>query len=172
MGSADQGIRQDSPRYQLVPRTLIFLTQGDSVLFLRRSPHKTLWPNRYNGLGGHVEQGETLLAAACREVHEEAGLDSIPALHLRALITVDTLQNPGILLAVFVGDAPSEPVQASGPEGTLHWLPWRSLPKSSLVEDLPQLLPRLFAASSVNRVLYGHYTYDPEGHLQTSFIEP
>ena len=46
-----------------------------------------VWPGKMVGLGGHVEAGETDAEAACREVHEEAGItgparrpDATPAL--------------------------------------------------------------------------------------------
>ena len=51
----------------LIPRTLIFLTCRDLVLLLKGAPHKRLWANRYNGIGGHIERGEDVLTAAQRD---------------------------------------------------------------------------------------------------------
>ena len=59
MPKSDQGVRND--RYKIIPRTLIFVTRGEQVLLLKGAVHKRLWANQYNGIGGHVEQGEDAL---------------------------------------------------------------------------------------------------------------
>lgn len=62
MPSSDQGINRE--RYMLIPRMLIFLRRGESVLLLKGAPTKRLWAGKYNGVGGHVERGEDILSAA------------------------------------------------------------------------------------------------------------
>jgi len=84
MPSSDQGVTRD--RYTLIPRTLIFLTRGERVLLLKGAPHKRLWADRYNGLGGHIERGEDVLTSARRELAEETGLQC-PGLWLCGVIT-------------------------------------------------------------------------------------
>ena len=74
MPRSDQGITGD--RYTLIPRVLIFLTRGDSVLLIEGAATKRLWAGKYNGIGGHVEQGESALEAAKRELLEETGLQA------------------------------------------------------------------------------------------------
>ena len=64
MPRADQGVAASRGRYQVVPRTLCFVTHEDAVLLLKGAPTKRIWPGRYNGLGGHVEPDEDVLAAA------------------------------------------------------------------------------------------------------------
>ncbi len=44
-------------RYPVIPRALIFLFTGDSVLLLKGAPDKRIWPGLYNGIGGHIEAG-------------------------------------------------------------------------------------------------------------------
>src|SRR5260370_42114690 len=66
-----------SPRYSIIPRVLCFVTWMDEVLLLKGAPDKKLWAGKYNGLGGHVERGESGHAAAQREILEESGLADI-----------------------------------------------------------------------------------------------
>ncbi len=72
MPASDQGVHND--RYQVIPRSLIFVRRGEQVLLLKGAAHKRLWANLYNGIGGHIERGEDALSAARRELAEESGL--------------------------------------------------------------------------------------------------
>jgi len=148
-------------RYAVIPRTLTFLTHGSEVLFLRGAPDKRLWAGKLNGVGGHVEPGEDILAAAKREILEETGL-ALAELHLRALIHIDGSRALGVLLFVYTGQAPSGSVHPSR-EGSLVWCNRHSLPKADLVEDLPHLLPRILAQDAPDRLIYGHYVPGPDG---------
>ena len=171
MGSQDQGISTSVGRYKTVPRTLCFMLHDDDVLLLRGAPDKRLWAHRYNGVGGHVERGEDVRAAALREVCEETGWheDEIESLTLRGLINVDAGDpETGILLFVFTGKPRQRQTQASA-EGTLEWIPRSRLLDCELVEDLPVLLPRILDLPNDVSPLFGHYTYDQNDQLVIRF---
>lgn len=161
MPASDQGL--EYKRYTVVPRTLIFLRRGDRILLLRGAPHKRLWANRYNGLGGHVERGEDILSAAQRELREEAGLEP-PALRLSGVLAVDAGPDTGVAVFIFTGELPSGEVQPS-PEGTPEWLPVNRLGDLPLVEDLAILLPRLLAQSPGVPPFFARSYYDDQGEL-------
>jgi len=178
MNASEQGTRElGGGRAFVVPRVLVFLTSSNSatggreVLLLKGASTKRLWAKRYNGLGGHVEPGEDVYAAAVREVREEAGIEA-QALLLRGVVTIDTGfdehgQRPGVLMFVFVGEV-AERTLWSSCEGTPAWLPIDALSGYPLVDDLVELLPRAFSGD----FFYGHYSPQPDGTLRYEFRSP
>lgn len=165
MPVSEQGITLD--RYMLIPRTLIFLTRENKVLLMKGAPHKRLWANRYNGIGGHIERGEDTLTAARRELSEETGLGS-PDLHICGTITIDTGQNPGIVLFILTGTCrEGDPTPSS--EGLPEWVAVDKLNTIPLVEDLLTLLPRVLAHRPGEPPFAGRYWYDAVGKMMIAF---
>ena len=165
MPVSEQGVSQD--RYQLIPRTLIFITRGESVLLLKGASHKRIWANLYNGVGGHVERGEDVQTAARRELHEETGL-SPDELWLAGTVTVDTDENIGIGLYVMKGSCSTGTPRPSD-EGELEWVPFEDIQSKSLVQDLPVLLPRVLHQSKDAPPFSARYYYDKQGKLIVEF---
>lgn len=164
MGQADQGVQGGRPRYQAIPRVLVFLQHDADVLLLKGAADKRLWANLYNGVGGHVEAGEDVLAAARREVREETGLD-VPDLALKAVVNIDAGDpTVGILMFVLTGWSPGRQTNASG-EGELRWVAADKLADLPLVEDLYWLLPRVLARPDGAPPLFAHYSYDTADRL-------
>ena len=166
MPVSDQGLATGQ-RYQFIPRVLVFLTRGDKVLLLKGAANKRVWPNLFNGLGGHVERGETILDAAKREVLEESGLRG-NGLWLCAAVTIDIEEARGIMMYIFRGESPNGAL-ADSVEGTLEWVRRAMLGKLNLVEDLPILLPLVLDLAPEDAPLWGRYWYDTEGKLHTEF---
>jgi 8-oxo-dGTP diphosphatase len=169
MPVSDQGI--DLSRYMLIPRTLIFLRRGESVLLLKGAAHKRRFANRYNGVGGHIEPGEDILSAARREVCEETGLEP-DTLALVGTIVIDTGQNPGVGVFVFRGECArciGEPLPSE--EGTLEWIDVHCLDSYPLVEDLSELLPRVLSHPLDEPPFSALYWYDEKGKISIRFTE-
>jgi 8-oxo-dGTP diphosphatase len=160
MSSAmDQGVNRE--RYMLVPRTLIFLTRSDRVLLLKGSAHKRLWPGLYNGVGGHIEQGEDVITAAYRELLEETGITP-SKLWLCGTLTVDTQTNPGVCAFIFRGECEDATLKTS-PEGNLEWVQRSSINQLPLVSDLPVLLEKVLEMKTGDLPFSANSHYDQTG---------
>lgn len=169
MGAGEQGADAIQGRWLTQVRTLCFVCNGDDVLLMKRAPHKRIFPNRYNGVGGHIERDEDPLTSARREIQEETGL-LVRDMRLRAIYNIDAGEATGIMLFVFTAASDSRDVTANG-EGSLHWLPRHRVLDYDLVDDLPEILPRIFALSPGDEPLYVHVSYDDADHMQMRFAE-
>ena len=165
MPKSDQGVRSD--RYQVIPRTLIFVPRGEEVLLLKGAAHKRLWANLYNGIGGHIERGEDALSAARRELVEESGL-GVSGLALVGTVIADASETTGIGIFVYKGKyEEGDPV--SSDEGQLEWVNIHELERYPLVEDLKVVLPRLLSMAPGDPPFSALYDYNEKDELCIHF---
>lgn len=164
MGANDQGAEAVDGRWLVIPRTLCFVLNGGDVLMMKRSPTRRIFPNRFNGVGGHVERDEDILTSVRREVLEETGLH-VHDVHLRAVYNVNAGQASGIAVFVFTAVSDSREF-IPNVEGTLHWLDRDTILSLDLVDDLPTLLPRILDLPAGAPPLFIHLSYDDGDRLQ------
>ncbi len=161
MSAANQGLTGE--RYTFVPRTLIFITRRDQVLLIKGAAHKRLWANLYNGIGGHIERGESVRDSAIREVNEETGL-IVQDLQFCGTINVDVTEKTGVCIFIFKGEcSDGEPLPSQ--EGLLEWVNFEEIHRLPLVEDLYVLLPRVLAFTPETRPFFGYFFYDENDQL-------
>lgn len=169
MGAHDQGADATTGRWLTIPRTLCFLFHEGHVLLMKRAPHKRVFPNRYNGVGGHIERDEDIFSSAKREILEETGIQAAD-IRLRAVYNIDTKAETGIVLFVFTGQAPSRETRSDEREGTLHWVPLDAIGGLDLVEDIAIILPRMLASGD-GSPLFVHVSYDEDDQIVMRFAE-
>lgn len=170
MGAREQGADATKHRWLTMPRTLSFVINGDDVLMLKRDAGKRVFPNQYNGLGGHVERDEDIRSSALREIEEESGL-IVHSLRLRSIHNIDAGEASGILLFVFTAISDSRDLNPDTPEGTLEWISIDKVLDYDLVEDLPQLLPRIFNLPESQDPLYAHVGYGEGDQIRLRFAQ-
>jgi 8-oxo-dGTP diphosphatase len=169
MGAKQQGANQSTNRWMTIPRTLAFIRNGDDILLMKRAANKRIFPNLYNGLGGHIERDEDPLTGAKREILEESGL-SVQNLRLRAIYNIDAGQETGILLFVYLGESDSREITVETEEGRLEWIPIVKLHDYDLVEDLPLILPRILEMEKTTPPYSVHVSYDENDSIQMRFV--
>ncbi|NPV66756.1 MAG: NUDIX domain-containing protein [Anaerolineae bacterium] len=167
MGARDQGADAITGRWLTIPRTLSFVTHGEDVLLLKRGPHRRVFPNKYNGVGGHIERTEDPLSSAIREIREETGLEVQRPLFC-GVSHIDAGQDTGILLLIFRAEALSRNFLNSS-EGTLEWVPQADILRYDLVEDLPIVLPRVLAQRPGDPPFFIHLSYNEADEVQIHF---
>jgi 8-oxo-dGTP diphosphatase len=129
-------------RHEARLATVAFVRSGSRVLLMRRPPGSGRFAGRWNGIGGHVEAGEGLRAAARRELFEETGLD-VPGLRLRGVVHESGLVGHAYVVFFFVGEVGAERLSAA-PGVELAWHELARVRELPLVDDLHELLEALF----------------------------
>lgn len=144
---------RDNSRVSMTAMCLTMLTRpgeaGTEVLLGRKKTG--LGTGKFVGLGGHLEPGETAVAAAVREVAEESGL----------VVAPDDLRPVGFVVhrfatrpqwnqsvTVFTGDRfTGEAVETE--EIAPRWFPLDALPLDSMWDDARHWLPTVLAGRPV-----------------------
>ena len=162
MGKSEQGVTNN--RYSVIQRVLIFLFDSNGrVLLIRGAKDKKTWAEKINGVGGHVEIGESIRTAAEREFFEETGITCKNMLFCGQII-VDTGADPGIALFVFKAEQYTGQIKNSK-EGSIDWYDMETLDTKELVSDLPVLLQKVSLCHNDSQPFWGYYYYDESDEL-------
>lgn len=155
-------------RYKVIPRTLVFIINGNRVLLINQSNRDKFGYDKWNGVGGHIERGENPLEAAIREVYEETGL-KIKDLKLKYISLVDENENTGVCLFIFLGYSRKTKTLQSN-EGVINWFPICDLSNLDLVKDVPKLLELIIKSINCSSVKILNYSLSKKGYLRIDVI--
>ncbi|HEX2622674.1 MAG TPA: NUDIX domain-containing protein [Phototrophicaceae bacterium] len=170
MGAKQQGADAASGRWLVSARTLCFILNGDDVLLMKRTSNTRIFPNKYNGVGGHIERDEDAYTSAKREILEETGL-AVQDLRLRAIHNIDAGADSGIMMLVFTAVSDQREITVETHEGTLHWIPVTEVANYDVVEDLTIILPRVLAMQPHDPPLFVHVSYDDTDQIVMQWAE-
>ena len=104
------------------------------MLMLKRAPAKRFAPNFYTGVGGALEEGETALQAAARELEEETGLKEVKLFEVAR-----TRINNKKTLHYFSGILDSK-FTPHCDEGILQWVGLAEIFRRKIIPDTERML--------------------------------
>lgn len=130
-----------------------FITFNDDILMLlrKKAPNKGKW----NGVGGHIEKGESPYQSMVREIKEETGL-AISAVRFGGILTWEGYEIAPGGLYIFSAIAASREVISNG-EGVLAWKTREYATTSAdVVDNIHIFLPSILCAA---KPCHYHFIY-------------
>ena len=126
---------------KVINTTMIYLKKDDCYLLLYRNKKKhDINHNKWIGVGGHVEDGETIDECAIREVKEETGLDVHSLSCAGEVLFVD--ENLRMMMYIYeIADFSGELIECN--EGELKWIPIKDIYDYPMWEGDKAFLPKL-----------------------------
>lgn len=113
--------------------TLCYIEKDESYLMLHRVSKKhDVNKDKWIGVGGHFEQGESPEDCLLREVKEETGL-TLKSYRFRGILTFNFNDNESEYICLYTADE-FEGELRDCDEGTLEWVPKRELHNLNLWE--------------------------------------
>jgi 8-oxo-dGTP diphosphatase len=148
-------------RYKVIPRTLIFLFNESKVLLIKQNSEEKTGFGKWNGIGGHIEEGEDPFSSARREIFEESGL-SIENIKLKFISIIPEKKELGVCLFIFSGICENIEVKESS-EGQLSWISIDHLNEYKVMPDVPKLLKLVLDQTESNCPQIISYEDDVKG---------
>ena len=133
---------------------LCFLTHQDDVLMLlrKKEPNKNMW----NGIGGHLENGETPYQSMLREIEEETCVKPA-SIQFGGILTWQGFAIPEGGLYIFTAEVPDKTVVENG-EGQLAWHSRQFVFTSNqVVSNIHYFLPPVLAGAGP---FHYHFNYE------------
>lgn len=146
--------------------TLLFLKKDDSILLAMKK--RGFGSDRYNGIGGKIDPGETIEQALVRECQEE--IEVTPG-HYWKVAEHDFVQKDGekpwrMYVHVYLSDEwEGEPTETE--EMAPEWFKIANIPYHNMWQDDEYWLPQVLAGQKV----YGEFTFDENDNMLTHDVK-
>ena len=148
-----------------IRRTLLFLVRRDEILLAMKK--RGFGANKWNGVGGKIEAGESLEGALVRECQEEIG---VTPRSWKPVAELDFVQDAGsepwhmYVHAYISEDWEGEPTESE--EMRPKWYKVSDIPYPDMWDDDEYWLPKVLQG----KTLKGKFTFDENDHMLTHEI--
>jgi 8-oxo-dGTP diphosphatase len=144
--------------------TLLFVVAGGRILLIRKK--RGLGAGKINGPGGRIEDGESALAGAVREVEEEIGVTPTEVSE-RGELSFQFVDGYSIHVRVFrAGGWRGEPVETD--EAVPLWFPLERRPYGEMWADDRVWLPLMLAGER----FHGRFIFDGDAMVDHRVVVP
>lgn len=125
--------------------SVVFLLNDDfsKVVLLERSPLQKFAPNRFTGIGGLIENGESFQSGALRELAEEAGISLTDIRNFREVADMVYPDGPyyaGGYRLIYYDAQYSKADLPLCNEGNLHWVTFDQINSLDVIDDTKAVL--------------------------------
>ena len=143
-----------------IEASLVYIFRDGKVLMMERvKKKKDIHKNKWNGLGGKVELGESIVQCAVREVKEESALD-VERMQYSGHLTFPEFDKEGNDWSVHVFRVEEFSGEVGEcDEGNLEWIPEDELLDLNLWEGDRHFIPLMLS----KRVFFGEVLYKDGG---------
>ncbi len=146
--------------------TLLFLVRDDEILLAMKK--RGFGANRYNGVGGKLDPGETVEQTLVRESQEEVG---VTPTHFWKVAEHDFIQEDSdapwrmYVHVYFCDQWQGEPVETE--EMAPKWFNVKDIPYDKMWQDDEHWLPHVLSGSRV----YGQFSFDEADAMLTKNVQ-
>lgn len=141
--------------------TICYIIKDDQVLMLHRvKKENDMNANKWIGVGGKIEEGESPKECILREVYEETGL-TLNDVTLKSVVTFNFAKYDNELMFVYIAKEFTGAIKECN-EGVLKWIPIAKINQLKLWEGDQYFLKHIFNNDDVQEI---KLVYDLENHL-------
>jgi len=134
--------------------------RGNHFLIIKRSSKDEIHPEKWSFPGGKLEEGETILEAAERELKEKTGVSA--KLKHRGDVYLTTYENNDLLSQtlchIFSGDKPVGRLVERSEKGECFWAKWDTMKKSELIPGFAEIV-KLLKDKPAKNLFFGEYVF-------------